>query len=46
MQIEDERKAKTKLQATCNSYAESNSRIGFCKLIEQCPSMELHYEWV
>jgi hypothetical protein len=43
MQIEDKRKAKAKLQATCNSYAERNSSICFCKL---CPSMELRYEWV
>jgi hypothetical protein len=43
MQIEDKRKAKAKLQATCNSYAERNSSIRFCKLIGQCPSMELRY---
>jgi hypothetical protein len=29
MQIEDRRKAKAKLQATCNSYAERNSSIRF-----------------
>ncbi len=46
MQIEDKRKAKAKLQATYNSYAERNSSIRFCKLLEQYPSMELCYEWV
>ncbi len=46
MQIEDKRKAKAKLQAMCNSYAEWNSSIHFCKLLGQCPSMELPYEWV
>jgi hypothetical protein len=30
MQIKDKRKAKAKLQATCNSYAERNSSISFC----------------
>ncbi len=40
MQIEDKRKAKAKLQATCNSYAERNSSIRFCKLLGRCPSME------
>jgi hypothetical protein len=39
MQIEDKRKAKAKLQATCNSYAERNSSICFCKLLGRCPSM-------
>ncbi len=29
MQIEDKRKTKAKLQATCNSYAEMNSSIHF-----------------
>jgi hypothetical protein len=33
MQIEDKRKAKAKLQATCNSYAERDSSIHFCKLL-------------
>ncbi len=46
MQIEDKRKATAKLQATYNSYAERNSSIPFCKLLRQCPSMELGYEWV
>ncbi len=46
MQIEDKRKAKAKLQATCNSYAERNGSICFCELLGQCPSMELRYEWV
>jgi hypothetical protein len=46
MQIEDKRKAKAKLQAMCNSYAERNSSIRFCKLLGQCPSMELCHEWV
>ncbi len=46
MQIEDKRKAKAKLQAMCNSYAERNSSIRFYKLLGQCPSMELCYEWV
>ncbi len=31
MQIEDKRKAKAKLQAMCNSYAERNNSICFCK---------------
>jgi hypothetical protein len=34
MQIEDKRKAKAKLQATCNSYAERNSSIRFCTLLD------------
>jgi hypothetical protein len=42
MQIEDKRKAKAKLEVMCNSYAERNSSICFCKLLGQCPSMELH----
>jgi hypothetical protein len=46
MQIEDKRKAKAKLQAMCISYAERNSSIRFCKLLGQCPSIELRYEWV
>ena len=46
MQIEDKGKAKAKLQAMCNSYAERNSSICFCKLLGQCPSIELRYEWV
>jgi hypothetical protein len=46
MQIEDKRKAKAKLQATFNSYAERNSSICYCKLLEQFPSMELCYGWV
>jgi hypothetical protein len=39
MQIEDKRKAKAKLQATCNFSAERNSSIHFCKLLGQCPSI-------
>jgi hypothetical protein len=46
MQIGDKRKAKAKLQATPNSYAEKNGSICFFKLLGQCPSMELRYEWV
>jgi hypothetical protein len=46
MQIKDKKEAKAKLQALCNSYAERNSSIHFCKLLGQCPSMELRYEWV
>jgi hypothetical protein len=34
MQIKDKRKAKSKLQATCNSYAERNSSICFCKYLD------------
>jgi hypothetical protein len=41
MQIEDKRKAKAKLQATCNSYAERNGSIRFYKLLGRCSSMEL-----
>ncbi len=40
MQIEDKRKAKATLQAMCNSYAERNSSIHFCKLLGQCPTSE------
>ncbi len=46
MQIEDKRKAKAKLQAMCNYYAERKGSIRFCKLFGQYPSMELCYEWV
>ena len=46
MQIKDKRKAIAKLQATCNSHAERNSSICFCKLLGQCPSMELLYRGV
>jgi hypothetical protein len=34
MQIEDKRKAKAKLQATCNSYAERNSSIHFANYLD------------
>ncbi len=34
MQIEDKTKAKAKLQAMCNSYAERNISISFCKLLD------------
>jgi hypothetical protein len=34
MQIEDKRKAKAKLQATCNSYAERNSSICFTNYLD------------
>jgi hypothetical protein len=33
-----QKKAKAKLQATCNSYAERNSSICFCKTTWKCPS--------
>ncbi len=33
MQIEDKRKAKAKLQAMCNSYAEKNSSICFANYL-------------
>jgi hypothetical protein len=34
MQIEDKRKAKAKLQATCNSFAERNSSIHFANYLD------------
>ncbi len=34
MQIEDKRKAKAKLQAMCNSYAERNSSICFANYLD------------
>jgi hypothetical protein len=34
MQIEDKRKAKAKLPATCNSYAERNSRFVFANYLD------------
>jgi hypothetical protein len=34
MQIEDKRKAKAKLQATCNSYAVRNSSIFFANYLD------------
>ncbi len=34
MQIEDKRKAKAKLQAMCNSYAERNSSIIFANYLD------------
>ncbi len=46
MQTDNKKKARAKLQAMCNSYTERNSSIRFCKLLGQCPSMELRYEWV